>query len=246
MKAGQVNFLHLRSICRLRARRFANYGGRHSPRSQLRSKLGKVRAEAFLCKRAVALFARGGKFDVRKVDVKRLHPRFSENLLRPIQHRGKIPTGTDAPAARGVQMRKINAGHHPLAIGRAQSQHFLQRAVLVALAQRLRAEHDLRKFRKHFVRDAMHQRKSALVRRLAPDTVVLDPPRKGAEASALEAVARANPERIVYVSCNPATLARDAKLLAEKGYTLREAVPVDMFPWTAHVETVAWLSRENG
>ena len=93
---------------------------------------------------------------------------------------------------------------------------------------------------------AVEDEADTLVRRLAPDVVVLDPPRKGAEASALEAVARANPERIVYVSCNPATLARDAKLLAEKGYTLREAVPVDMFPWTAHVETVAWLSRENG
>lgn len=83
----------------------------------------------------------------------------------------------------------------------------------------------------------------ALVRRLAPDTIVLDPPRKGAEASALEAVARANPQRIVYVSCNPATLARDAKLLAQKGYCLRTAQPIDMFPWTAHVETVCLLSK---
>ena len=61
----------------------------------------------------------------------------------------------------------------------------------------------------------------------------------------MEAVARANPKRIVYVSCNPATLARDAKLLAEQGYRLVTAQPVDMFPWTAHVETVVLLSRET-
>lgn len=80
---------------------------------------------------------------------------------------------------------------------------------------------------------------------LRPEVVVLDPPRKGCEEALLAAVAKAAPDRVVYVSCNPATLARDAKYLAAAGYALVKAQPVDMFPWTAHVETVALLRREE-
>ena len=69
------------------------------------------------------------------------------------------------------------------------------------------------------------------------DTVVLDPPREGAK-EALPAIAKLRPDRIVYVSCDPATLARDAAALAEAGYVLRESVVVDMFPATPHVESV--------
>ncbi|MCL1965061.1 MAG: 23S rRNA (uracil-5-)-methyltransferase RumA, partial [Firmicutes bacterium] len=76
-----------------------------------------------------------------------------------------------------------------------------------------------------------------------PDVVVLDPPRKGCEQSALETVAGMRPERIVYVSCNPATLARDAKFLAERGYRMGEVRPVDMFGWTGHVECVVGMER---
>jgi 23S rRNA (uracil1939-C5)-methyltransferase len=78
---------------------------------------------------------------------------------------------------------------------------------------------------------------------LKADVIVLDPPRKGCEPSLLEAVAQAKPLRIVYVSCNPATLARDLKLLAERGYLAREVQPVDMFPQTSHVETVVLIQR---
>lgn len=78
-----------------------------------------------------------------------------------------------------------------------------------------------------------------------PDVVILDPPRKGSDEKTLSAIVSANPERIVYVSCNPATLARDAKFLTEKGYKLEKATAVDMFPHTTHVETVALLTREN-
>ena len=74
------------------------------------------------------------------------------------------------------------------------------------------------------------------------DVVVLDPPRKGCEESLLRLIAEMRPKRIVYVSCNPATLARDLKYLAGQGYTAAEAQPVDMFPWTGHVETVCLLS----
>ncbi|MDN5363553.1 MAG: rRNA (uracil1939-C5)-methyltransferase [Eubacteriales bacterium] len=78
---------------------------------------------------------------------------------------------------------------------------------------------------------------------LKPRVVVLDPPRRGAERSALEVLARLAPEQIIYVSCNPATLARDLRILADSGYSLEEVQPVDMFPWTAHVECVAVLRR---
>ncbi len=78
-----------------------------------------------------------------------------------------------------------------------------------------------------------------------PDVIVLDPPRKGCSPELIKTISEFSPERIVYVSCDPATLARDLKLFAELGYPPLEATPVDMFPATAHVETVALLSRNQ-
>ncbi|MDL2235468.1 23S rRNA (uracil(1939)-C(5))-methyltransferase RlmD, partial [Christensenellaceae bacterium OttesenSCG-928-L17] len=77
-----------------------------------------------------------------------------------------------------------------------------------------------------------------------PNAVVLDPPRKGADAAFLEALIKSGVEKIVYVSCDPATLARDCKILIAGGYRLDYAQPVDMFPHTTHVETVVLLSRK--
>lgn len=95
-----------------------------------------------------------------------------------------------------------------------------------------------------FVCGTAEQQAPLLLRQgLTPDVVVLDPPRKGCDAALLDTVAQAGPRRIVYISCKPSTLARDLKLLAQKGYVLRRAVPVDMFPRTAHVETVVLMSR---
>ena len=74
------------------------------------------------------------------------------------------------------------------------------------------------------------------------DAAILDPPRKGAEATLLNALADSAIPRIAYVSCDPGTLARDVKILIERGYRMEWAQPVDMFPWTGHVETVAKLS----
>jgi len=77
------------------------------------------------------------------------------------------------------------------------------------------------------------------------DVVVVDPPRKGLNADTIEALHRFSPRRIVYVSCDPATLARDVALLKERGYVLKNAMAADLFPRCAHVETVILLSRKD-
>ena len=77
------------------------------------------------------------------------------------------------------------------------------------------------------------------------DVVVVDPPRKGLNADAIEALARFAPKRIVYVSCDPATLGRDLALLKEKGYRLLNATAADLFPRCAHVESIVCLTRCN-
>ncbi len=92
---------------------------------------------------------------------------------------------------------------------------------------------------------AENQVPDLIKRGIRPDVVFLDPPRKGSDTKTLEAVLFARPERIVYVSCNPATLARDARFLAEGGYRFTRAVPVDMFPHTAHVECAALLINQE-
>ena len=75
------------------------------------------------------------------------------------------------------------------------------------------------------------------------DLLVLDPPRQGAKAAVLAAIGKIAPGRIVYVSCDPATLARDLRMLAEQGYVIEALQPFDMFPQTTHVETVVLLSK---
>lgn len=79
---------------------------------------------------------------------------------------------------------------------------------------------------------------------IRPDVIVVDPPRAGCEKIVLEAFARMNPTRIVYVSCNPASLARDIAILANLGYLAKEIQPVDMFSETSHVEAVCKLVRQ--
>lgn len=79
----------------------------------------------------------------------------------------------------------------------------------------------------------------------SPNIIILDPPRKGSDAATLSAIVQAVPKRVVYVSCNPATLARDVKFLTENGYTPAKVTAVDMFPYTTHVETVVLLCRKT-
>ncbi|AZP04671.1 23S rRNA (uracil(1939)-C(5))-methyltransferase RlmD [Jeotgalibaca ciconiae] len=75
------------------------------------------------------------------------------------------------------------------------------------------------------------------------DVIVVDPPRKGLDAGFIEAALTVNPDRIVYVSCNPATLSRDLRIFADNGYEAKQAQPVDLFPQTLHVETVVALTK---
>ena len=78
---------------------------------------------------------------------------------------------------------------------------------------------------------------------IKPDTIILDPPRKGCAEELLRTVAEINPKKIVYVSCDPATLARDCARLLDLGYAVQDVTPVDMFPRTSHVESVALLLK---
>ena len=77
------------------------------------------------------------------------------------------------------------------------------------------------------------------------DVVFMDPPRSGSDEKFLSSLVKVGPEKIVYVSCNPVTLERDLQYLRKKGYQAKGAWPVDMFPWTNHVETVCLLSRKD-
>ena len=80
-------------------------------------------------------------------------------------------------------------------------------------------------------------------RGLRPEVICVDPPRKGISEQVIDAIVDMSPERVVYVSCDPGTLARDVKLLAARGYVLRRAEAVDLFPRAGHVETVVLLSK---
>lgn len=92
--------------------------------------------------------------------------------------------------------------------------------------------------------DAAVEMPALLKSGVKPDTVLLDPPRAGCDKKVLAAIAGVKPEKIVYVSCNPASLARDMAFLTENGYKAVKAQPVDMFPMTVHIETVVLLGRE--
>ena len=79
---------------------------------------------------------------------------------------------------------------------------------------------------------------------MRPDAIVIDPPRKGCEEPVLSAIAESGVRRLVYVSCNPATLARDVKILSSFGFSVQSVQPVDMFPHTQHVECVTMMTKK--
>ena len=96
-----------------------------------------------------------------------------------------------------------------------------------------------------FCGDAKETAAELAHRGLRSDVICVDPPRKGLAPEVVEAAAAMSPRRIVYVSCDPATLGRDVKRFAEHGYTAVRTAAADLFPRTAHVETVVLLSRET-
>ncbi len=122
-------------------------------------------------------------------------------------------------AIAGAAVSAIDADHQAIAAGQAA-------AVEAAAAVR-------------FIPDSVEQ---ALPRLLPTELLILNPPRRGVAGSVVESLLAAPPTRVIYVSCDPATLARDLKLLSPK-YTLTECRAFDMFPQTAHAETVATLDR---
>ena len=79
--------------------------------------------------------------------------------------------------------------------------------------------------------------------KLHPDVIFLDPPRAGSTPECIAAVAKMAPKRVIYVSCDPETLARDVVLFGRSGYRARRCIPVDLFPHTKHVESIVCLSR---
>ena len=96
-----------------------------------------------------------------------------------------------------------------------------------------------------FADDARHGAKRLIENRIRADVVIVDPPRKGCSKETLDAILSISPERLVYVSCDPSTLARDCAYLVKNGYQLNEVTPADMFPGTIHVETVCLLTHKD-
>ena len=96
-----------------------------------------------------------------------------------------------------------------------------------------------------FCADAGEAAKRLAAEGTHPDVIVIDPPRKGVSADVIEAMAEMAPQRIVYVSCDPATLARDVRLLSERGYRAVHAEAFDLFPRCAHVESICLLSKQH-
>lgn len=96
-----------------------------------------------------------------------------------------------------------------------------------------------------FCADAGQAALSLQERGLRPDVILVDPPRKGLSIDAIEAIAKMSPDRLVYVSCDCATLARDVALLKERGFSLKSATALDLFPRCAHVESVVLMTNEK-
>ncbi len=91
--------------------------------------------------------------------------------------------------------------------------------------------------------DASSAASALAERNIKPDCIIVDPPRKGCDSKLIKIISDMNPSRIVYVSCDPATLARDIKLFGEEHYAVRRITPVDLFPGTIHVECVVLMTR---
>ena len=107
------------------------------------------------------------------------------------------------------------------------------------------AKHNGVKNARFFAADATRWIGEAAAAGERADVIFMDPPREGSTPQFIESVARMAPKRVVYVSCNPVTLARDLELLTRKGYKVESSTPVDMFPHSEHIETVVLLSHKK-
>ena len=107
------------------------------------------------------------------------------------------------------------------------------------------AKHNGVKNARFFAADATRWISEAAAAGERADVIFMDPPREGSTPQFLDSVARMAPKRVVYVSCNPETLARDLALLTKKGYRVESSTPVDMFPHSEHIEVVCALSRRH-
>ena len=107
------------------------------------------------------------------------------------------------------------------------------------------AKHNGVKNARFFAADATRWISEAAAAGERADVIFMDPPREGSTPQFIESVARMAPKRVVYVSCNPETLARDLALLTKKGYRVESSTPVDMFPHSEHIETVVLLSHKK-
>ena len=107
------------------------------------------------------------------------------------------------------------------------------------------AKHNGVKNARFFAADATRWISEAAAAGERADVIFMDPPREGSTPQFIESVARMAPKRVVYVSCNPETLARDLALLTKKGYRVESSTPVDMFPQTEHIEVVCQLVLRN-
>ncbi len=108
---------------------------------------------------------------------------------------------------------------------------------------KINAENNNIKNIEFYCMDAGEGAKKLLDEKIALDTIIVDPPRKGLDYTAVNSIIKMNPKKIVYVSCDPATLARDFKIMLNEGYSLEVVQPVDMFPQTSHVECIALIQR---
>ncbi len=118
-------------------------------------------------------------------------------------------------------------------------------AIESAKANAARMGEDIAAKSRFFCADAGQAATRLAAEGLRPDVIVLDPPRKGCDEATLSAVVQMAPRRVVYVSCNPTTAARDSKWLEEQGYRVEKVQPVDLFPRTKHVEAVLLLTKLN-
>lgn len=180
---------------------------------------------------------RGLRFDVSAASFLQVNPEQTEKLYREIE--ALLPEGLDSVADVFCGAGTITL----LAARKAKSAVGIE-CVPEAVADAVRnAEKNGIANVRFICGDAAARLPKLVSSGFSPDAVILDPPRKGCDAAVLDAVISSGAPRVIYVSCDPATLARDCKRLREGGYALKSVQPVDMFPQTGHVETVVLMSR---